>query len=76
MMETGLFQSTPEENRKCHLCDLGQGENEMHLLFYCPLYHNLKYRPFLKLSVECPDFLSMSDERRRQYLFTKKKCFI
>lgn len=71
-VETGRFHSNPEENRKCHLCDLGEVENEMHFLFYCPSYHNFRYRLFLKMSTECPDLFSMSNECRLHYLFTNK----
>ncbi|KAJ0067607.1 hypothetical protein NL108_008777 [Boleophthalmus pectinirostris] len=39
--ETGRFHSVPEEERTCAPCDLKDIENEMHFLFYCPLYHDL-----------------------------------
>ena len=71
-VETYHFYSIPEENRKCHLFDLGGVEKEMHFLFFSPLYDNLKYNLFLKMSAECPDFFPMSDECRLQYLFTDK----
>ena len=72
-LETGRFYSIPEEDRKCHLCDLGEVENEMHFLFYCPLYHNLRHVLFCKISSEeGPDLFSMSDVCRLQYLFTEK----
>lgn len=35
-VETGHFHSIPQENRKRHLCDVGEAENEMHFLFHRP----------------------------------------
>lgn len=35
-VETGRFHSIPQENRKRHLCDVGEAENEMHFLFHRP----------------------------------------
>ncbi len=64
------FRSIPEENRKRHLCDLRATGNQIHFLLYCPFYHNIGYKLFLKLSAECPKLFSMSDECRPEFLFT------
>lgn len=66
-LETGRFHSVPEEERICTLCDLIDIENEMHFLFYCPLYCDLRNELFFDLSL-----FSMSDEERLTYLF--KNC--
>ena len=74
-IETGRFHAIPEEDRKCHLCDLREVENEMHFLFYCPFFHELRAKLFFKLT-ESPDLFSMSDECRLSYLFSKKVFYL
>ena len=64
-LETGRFHSTPEEDRKCILCDLDVVENEMHFLFYCPLYHSCRYTLFSKI----PDIFSLSDDAKLMCMF-------
>lgn len=33
--ETDRFNATPEEDRLCLLCELGETKNEVHFLFFC-----------------------------------------
>lgn len=39
--ETSSFNATPQEDRLC-LSYEGENENEVHLLFYCPVYEDIK----------------------------------
>ncbi len=68
-VETGRFHVISEENRTCHSCEAREVENEMQILFNCSLYHNLRYRLFLKLSADCLDFFPISVEGRLQYVY-------
>lgn len=40
-VETGRLHPAPEEDAKCHMCDLDEVENEMHFTFCCPFDHDL-----------------------------------
>lgn len=42
-LETGRFNIVPEEERLCALCDLGEIESEVHFVFSCPLYDDLRH---------------------------------
>lgn len=53
--ETGRFNATPEEERLL-LCELGELENEVHFLFYCPTYEDLRDVLFTKMSSVYVDF--------------------
>jgi len=68
--ETGHFHSVPKEDRKCLLCELDEGENEMHFIFHCSFYRHLWVQLFPKMSAGCHSLLDMTDECRVQYLFT------
>lgn len=63
-LETGRFHSVPEEDRICCVCNLNDIENEMHFLFFCPLYHEIR-KELLNDAI----LFSMSDEKRLKYLF-------
>ena len=44
MIEYGRYGNTkiPKENRLCLVCESGQIENEIHLIFSCNCYNNLR----------------------------------
>ena len=51
-IETGRWAGTREEDRLCPVCDLEEMENEIHFIFYCPFYNELRIEMFgqIKLS--------------------------
>ncbi len=56
-----VFNGTPEEDRLCLLCDLGDTENEIHFLFCCPVCDDLRDELFTKMLSIYVDFFC-SDE--------------
>ena len=48
-IETGQF-TTPEDPRICDHCNLNSVENELHILFYCDLYNDLRKTILVKIN--------------------------
>ena len=51
-IETGRFTTpkTPEDLRICDHCNLNSVENELHILFHCDLYNDLRKTLFIKIN--------------------------
>ena len=51
-IETGRFTipRTPEDLRICDHCNLNSVENELHILFHCDLYNDLRKTLFIKIN--------------------------
>ena len=51
-IETGRFTipKTPEDLRICDHCSLNSVENELHILFHCDLYNDLRKNRFIKIN--------------------------
>lgn len=41
-IETGRYVSRPVEQRLCRNCELGAIENELHFIFHCPKYNDIR----------------------------------
>ena len=70
-LETGRFNATPEEQRYCLFCELGEIENEVHFLFYCPKYDDMREILVTKMSSICEDFLDLNDYEKMELCFDK-----
>jgi hypothetical protein len=73
-VETGRFRAIPLENRICKLCNLGQVEDEKHLLFHCVLYEDERSVWFGKLSQHEPEFHNMSFKYKLCIAFGYCRC--
>ena len=62
---------TPEEDRKCLVCDLEEIENEIHFLFYCPLYDELRHLLFSKMTNICGNFFWLDEYDKLELCFRK-----
>ena len=51
-IETGRFTipKTPEDVRICDHCNLNSVDNELHILFHCHLYDDLRKNLFIKIN--------------------------
>ena len=74
-IETGRFNATPEEERLCLLCELGEIENEVHFLFYCPTYEDLRDVLFTKMSSVYADFFWLDEYAKLELCFRKGTFF-
>ena len=68
-LETGRFTQTPEEDRLCRLCELGEVENETHFVLYCPRYDDFRNVLFGELFVKKPEMFWISDDDKMKWLF-------
>ncbi len=59
----GRFISTPEEERFC-LCDLGETEGEIHFVFHCPLYDEIRNLFVRRMLSICANFSWLDDHER------------
>ena len=70
-LETGRFNSIPEEERNCLFCELGEIENELHFLFYCPKYDGIREVFINKMCLIYDDFLELDDYEKTALCFSK-----
>ena len=70
-LETGRFNATPEEERYCLFCELDEIENEVHFLFYCSKYDDIREILVNKMLVICGDFLDLNDYEKMELCFEK-----
>lgn len=68
-IEVGRFKNTPEENRLCVLCDLGEVENESHFLLYCTHYDDLRESLFLEVKRQISEIFWYADDQKLLCLF-------
>ena len=47
-VEVGPYTKIPRENRLCVMCNMGHVENEIHVLFDCPMYQVMRESLFEK----------------------------
>ena len=70
-LETGRFSNTPEEGRICLLCKLSEVENEVHFLFYCDLYDDLRVIFMQKILDINPNFFDLQDYEKMKFCFER-----
>ena len=63
-IETGRYTGTELDQRLCEYCELGEVEDELHFLLYCPFYHDLRKTLFDRVHVGMS-----SDSDLVKYLF-------
>ena len=71
-VEVGRFRGTPVEERLCLLCDLGIVEDELHFVFHCPLYGELRNILFEKIQQRNPDLFWLSEFDMLRWFFSEE----
>ena len=67
MIEIGRHKNVSKDTRFCPFCP-NVIENEIHFLFHCPVYSNIRDM-FLKMATENkPEFYTYSDNERLEYI--------
>ena len=69
-IETGRYSKEKISERVCSFCACDSPEDELHLLFKCKLYGNIRNTFFSFISSNSPKFISMSEGTRVQYLMS------
>lgn len=82
-LETGRYENIPEEQRLCPICELAV-ENEVHVLFHCPLYQSLRNDIVNKAIEIDASFNNLCDQDRLNFVLSNehmikvssKTCFL
>ena len=59
-VETGRFSGKPKDQRVCKMCNSNVVEDELHFLFMCERYNDLRYTLYQKISKYYSDFKSLT----------------
>ena len=71
-IETGRYNNTPLDNRKCTICNTYVLEDEFHFIMSCPNYINLRAKRFDEAENICENFKDLSDDVKFTTLFKKR----
>lgn len=66
-IETGRYSNEAVESRLCQLCDKSQIEDEIHVVFHCDCYHDIRALFLQKINHD--NWEIMSDTAKLQYMF-------
>ena len=69
-IETGRFNNTKLEDRKCFFCDLDKEEDQWHSLFECETYTTQRDIWLDSLMNKCPDFHYVQNNDQLKCIFT------
>ena len=69
-IETGRYTQIPAEFRLCTFCDCNAVEDEMHFLFDCSFYNDLRRECWLKFEVLSPNFMIQNNEEKFNLLMS------
>ena len=69
-VETGRFNNTKLEERKCQVCDIEAIEDECHFLFECARYEVLRNNWVSSVLTRCPDFQYLQINNQLKSLVT------
>ena len=72
-IETGRYRNLKVEERLCKVCDLKTVENELHFVFDCPTYSQLRLVYYNWIIKIYPDFLSLSQTEKLKVMLTDKR---
>ena len=67
---------TPEDLRICDHCSLNSVENEMHILFHCNLYDDLRKILFIKIKDRNTSFTNHNNHDKVCFLFNNTDSYI
>ena len=70
-LETGRFLDEKVEERTCKLCNSGAVEDEMHFLFSCNTYNDIRQRFYNLMNDKHKDFLLLSNINKLTLMFDK-----
>ncbi len=70
-LETGRYENIELGNRTCFHCK-NIVEDEIHVLFHCPLYVNIR-KSLMDILIETPNCHNMSDTEKLKYIFTDER---
>ena len=63
-IELGRYRSIPREDRLCVYCDTSSVEDDIHILFHCSCYLDLRLSFLNKINNMCPDLLELNPREK------------
>ena len=75
MIETGRHMNIPKEQRYCPFCE-DQVENEVHFLFKCPTFLNVRNDLSSYIQEHNPNFLALNDNEKLECLMNNMDTHI
>ena len=70
-LETGRYTNIPEHFRICLFCNSNSIENEVHFIFECSLYDQLRQTMLNDVMTKIPDFLLQSIDEKLSILISE-----
>ena len=67
-IETGRYKKIPVNTRLCKFCNLEQIEDEVHFLFHCNAYTNLRKKFTDRIINQCRNYDFLSDKNKLIWL--------
>ena len=67
-VETGRFSTKSRDQRVCKICHGDDVEDELHFLFFCEKYHDLRQKMYQKITKQYADFESKGELEKLQIL--------
>ena len=67
-VETGRFSTKSRDQRVCKICHSDVVEDELHFLFFCEQYHDLRQIMYQKITKQYADFESKGELEKLQIL--------
>ena len=67
-IELGRYQNIPRDQRLCKQCTQNHIENELHFIFYCPKFDQIRHDLLTSLNATCES--NASDAKKIKCLFT------
>ena len=72
-IETGRYQGTLLQDRKCERCSSGEVEDEYHFLFHCNKLENDRNLLLKEIAKSCPNFKRLNSKDKLVWLINTKE---
>ena len=73
---TGRHNKTPENLRICSLCHLNEIEDELHFLFSCHHYNDIRKKFFTEINIRYQNFNDLDNNSKILFLFNSVDPFV
>ena len=75
-METGRYAGLSVQDRLCNICNLNETEDEIHFLFKCPCYDDLRQTLINKACETETNFMSLNDFEKLRYVVERHYVYL
>ena len=71
-MEKGRYKGIPFEKRICDHCSSGQVEDELHFLFECSKFDNIRLSFITQINKMCPNFKTLQKKDKFVWILSNE----